>query len=272
MTFFGSGDAIIETLNPIASIGETKMQDLCFLNLATASQPTEVKSQCRNRKTGFLETKRKGVTEIVHTITITANHYDWQALGFFHNEIPQAVASNLNVNKVVQIPSGLTAPFEITDPDIVAANADSVRGYITEKGVWGDARSLKRTADSTTAPSDGTEIQIDDANSKIVVHQSLGGAYILYKLDEPYLAIQTIGVASTWEAFGDIEMFATLYGTEDFAEGIQVHFPTLIRTPAPPVLDLTQSPATVTITFEGNSVDGRPFPYRLLNPEYAVAA
>lgn len=272
MSIFGSGDAIIQTLNPIASLGETRMQDLCFLNIATASQPTEVKSQCRDPKTGYLVTKRKGVSEIIHTVTITANHYDWQALGFFHDEIPSDFAGSINLNKRISIPAGLTAAYELTDPDLVAANAASVRVYVAEKGVWGDARALKRTADNTTAPTDGTEIQIDSANNKLVFDQSLAGAPIVYKLDDPYTSIQSIGASAVWESFGDIEMFATFFGTGDFAEGIQAHFPQLIKTPAPPVIDLTQSPATITVTYEGNSVDGRAFPYRLHNKEYSTAA
>ena len=270
MSIFGTGDAIVETLNPIASLGnKTKMQDLCFLNIATSSQPSEVKSQCRDPKSGLLVTKRKAITEVVHTVTITANHYDWQSLGFFHDELPQDAATSMNVNKRVQIPAGITAPFVITDADIVTANMGSVGVYVTESGGWGDARTLICTAPGV-APADGTEFQLDDTANTLTFHQDLAGASILYKFDQAYTAIQTIGVNPVWEAYGDMELYASLFGTGDFPAGLRLHFPELVRSSAPPQIDLSQSPATVTITFEANSVDGRPYPYRLLNPAYAT--
>ena len=271
MSIFGSGDAMVETIDVVPSLGETRMQDLCFQNIAVQSQPQEVQSQCRDPKTGFLVTKRKGVTEITHTVTITATHYDWQALGLFHDEIPSDVTGNINLNKRITIPTGLTAPYVLTDPDIIAANLASIRVYVTEKGVWGDARALIRTAAPGTAPIDGTEVQIDDATNSLTFDPSLAGASILYKLDDAYAPISSIGVNTVWESFGDVQMWATLFGTGDFAEGIRIHFPRLIRTPAPPTIDFSQSPATITVTFEAYTADGRAFPYRLYNPEFGIA-
>ena len=272
MALFGHGDAIIETKNPLASLGHTLMQELCYAQLSVATQPTEVKARCRDRKTGLLVTKRTGLSEVVHTVTLTLEHTDWKHMGFLHDEIPASSATSINRNKDLIIPSNQTTPYEVTDVDITAQNADTVRAYVSEKGIWGDAMYLKRTADNATAPADKTEFQVDDTTSKIVFHQDLAGARILYKLDESYTAIETIGVNETWSAFGDIEMWFTGYGQNDFAEGLIYHFPEMVRTAAPPVFNYDQSPVTATVTFEANSLRGRKFPYEIYNPEYSTAA
>lgn len=272
MALFGHGDAVIETKDPIPALGHTLLQELCYAQLSVATQPTEVKARCRNRKTGLLVTKRTGLSEIVHTVTLTLEHTDWKHMGFLHDEIPVSTATSINRNKDVIVPSDQTTPFEVTDADITATNAAGIRAYVSEKGVWGDAMYLKRTADNTTAPADKTKFQVDDTNSKLVFHQDLAGARILYKLDEPYSAIETIGVAETWQAFGNIEMWFTAYGKDDFEEGLVYHFPEMVRTAAPPVFNYDSSPVTVTVTFEANSANGRNFAYEIYNPELATVA
>jgi hypothetical protein len=269
MALFGYGDGIMETKKPIPSLGHTLMMELCFAQLAVATQPTEVKARCRDKKTGLLVTKRTGLSEIVHTVTLTLEHTDWKHMGFLHDEIPADAATSINRNKEITVPSSQTAPYEVTDPDITATNAEGVRAYVSEKGTWGDAIYLKRV---NAAPANKKEFQVNGATGKIIFHQDLKGARILYKLDEPYTAIQTIGETETWEAFGDVQLWFTAYGEDDFAEGLVYHFEQLVRTAAPPVFNYDQSPITATIAFEARSSKGRKFPYEIYNAEYSTAA
>ena len=265
MSFFGIGDLVVETLNPIASLGHTALFELCITQLATASNPTETRSQCRDPKSGQLVTKRKSVGEVIHTVTITATHYDWQSLGFFHGEIPTDVARDINKNVRVTVPAGLT----ITDTEIDATNADTVRAYVTEKGTWGDAQIIKIVS---AAPTSKYEVQVDGATSTITFHADLEGASIIYKYKEAYAPIQSIGATDTFERYGDLEMWYTAKGEDDFSEGVVYHFPKLVASVTPPTIDFSQSPATISVSFEASGNYGRGFPYELYNPELAIAA
>lgn len=272
MAIFGHGDAIIETKSIVPSLGHTLMQELCYAQLSVSTQPTEVKARCRDRKTGQLVTKRTGLSEVVHTVTLTLEHIDWKHMGFLHDELPADAAISKNTNKEITVPSNQTGVFTVTDTDITATNESGIRAYVSEKGTWGDAIYLKRTADAATAPAAKDEFQVDGTNNQIVFHEELAGARILYKLDEPFSAIQSIGTNETWESFGNIELYFTAYGEDDFAEGLTYYFPELVRTAAPPVFNYDQSPVTATVTFEANSLKGRKYPYEILNEEYSTAA
>ena len=267
MTKFGHGSLICETLNPIPSLGQTLMMELCYAGIAVQSNPTEVQSRCRDRNTGVLRTKRKGLNEIIHTVTLTFEHMDWKHIGFFHDELPQDAATSVNQTKFITVPTA--TPYEVTDVDITATTAPNVRAYVTTKGSWGDAIYLKNV---TAAPIDKTEVQVDETNSKLVFHESLAGAEVAYIVDQDYSAIQTIGYNDTWESFGNLEIWFKAYGKEDFEEGLVYHFPEMIRTAAPPVINWDQSPITVSVTYEANSVKGRVYPYEIYNAEFATAA
>lgn len=266
MTQFGHGSLTIETLNPVPSLGQTLMMELCYAGVAVQSNPTEVQSRCRDRKTGILKTKRKGLNEIIHTVTLTFEHMDWKHLGFFHDELPQDAATATNQTKFVTVPTA--SPYEITDTDITATTAPNVRAYVTTKGSWGDAIYLKNVS---VATADKTQVQVDETTSKLVFHEELAGAEVAYIVDQDYNAIQSIGYNDTWESFGNIEMWFKAFGTEDFDENLAYHFPEMIRTVAPPVINWDQSPITVSVTYEANSVTGRTYPYQIYNPEYAIA-
>ncbi|NES91867.1 hypothetical protein [Okeania sp. SIO2B9] len=267
MTQFGHGSLIIETKNIVPSVNQTVSMELCYAGIAIASNPTEVQSQCRDRKTGFLVTKRKGLSEIIHTVTLTFQHGDWQHMGFFHDEIPTDASGNVRKSEFINVPS--TAPFEVVDANITAQNAAQIRAYLTEKGTWGDAGFLQNV---NAAPSAVKEVQVDEVNSKLVFDQALAGAEVGYFYDKSYAPIQTIGASDAPENYGDISAWFKSFGDDDFDSGLAYYFPNLIRNRVPPTIDFNASPMTVSVTYEATNTKGRLFPYEIYNEEYATAA
>ena len=266
MSEFGFGRIRLETLNPITSIGNSAMLELCITQLTVDSTPTEVTARCRNRDTGFLETKSKGLSELIHNITITWEAQDWAQTAFAHDELPQDSATDNIPIKFATVPA---TPFTITDADITAANEADVRVYVTKKGTWGQAFSMTNVA---IAPASTEEVQVDGTAGELIFDSSLAGAEIAYIVPIPYTAIATIGEEASFESYGDIRLWYTAYGDDDIPEGLTYYFPSMTRNAGPPTIDRANSPITYQTVYEAVSLTGREFPYIVQNTEYGTAA
>lgn len=266
MSEFGFGSARGETINIIPSLGTSAMMEFSMTQLSVSSQPNEVTARKRNRTTGFLETKSKGLDEIIHTVSMTWEAADWAQLGFLHGELPKDSATNLKDIKFATVPA---STYTITDPDITATNAASVRVYLTTKGTWGQAISMKNVA---VAPAANEEVQVDGAAGTLTFMAALEGAEVGYTFDDPYSAISTIGYESSYESYGDIKLWFNAYGDDDIPSGITYYFPQMTPVVGSLSIDRNASPVTMSVNYEASSVTGRNYPYIILNTEYATAA
>ncbi len=266
MAEFGHGFLRLETLNIITSLGNPAALELCYAQLANTAQPQETRARCRNRTTGVLETKSKGLQELVHSLQITWEAATWADLQFAHNEIAQDSSTAVNDPNVADVPA---TTFTIVDPEITTANEASVRAYLPQRESGGLPQLMKKVA---VAPAARDEYQVDGASNSIIFHSTAEGAEAVYFYDKSYTAIQTIGLETNFERFGDFQAWFTSYGDGDIPEGITLWFPRLTFNAGPPVVDRNNSPATYQKTFESPSVSGRDIPYVMYNRDFATAA
>lgn len=266
MAEFGNGFFRAETINVIPSLGNRAAFELCYAQLANTAQPTETRARCRNRTTGVLETKSKGLEELIHSLQLTWEAATWGDMQFIHNEFAQDSSTAANDPNFSTVPA---TTFTIVDPEITAANEATVRVYLPQRESTGLPTFMKLVA---IAPAAYDEVQVDGTTNSLIFHSSAEGAEVVYFYDKSYTVIQTIGLETNFEQFGDFQAWFTSYGDFDIPEGLTYYFPRLTFNAGPPVADRNANPATYQKTFESGSVPGREIPYVVYNTDFATAA
>lgn len=192
-----------------------------------------------------------------NSLKIAFEYLDWFHLAFGLDEMPSTLASVwLPVWKEAIVP----ADGIISEPEILADNANDILPYVNVRGPWGDARPLIR---ATTSPVAANDFMVDVAEKEIQIHTDFAGASITYQVLTAHSNIPSLGVAAEVVSFGKLGFWGRGYGPE-FPNGILINLPDITRSGGPPAI-VTDDVPKFELSFTANTPPGSRTPYRYYN-------
>lgn len=199
---------------------------------------------------GKLVTAGTATGEETYILKLGIEAIKWQDIQFALGQLATTVATlSLPERKEAIVP--LTAPYEITDLDIVDT---SVWATLRDKGTWGQAKSLTRVAAVPTAG----QFQVDAATNKLVFPAVYAGARILYRLFKTQTAIDAVGVSATPVLLNELSFSGITYGDAETGR-LKFYVPKATRSSAPSI-----NPSDVTkldIEYELVATTSNPLPF-----------
>lgn len=197
---------------------------------------------------GVLVTAGTAINSSTWALTIGIQAVNWNAIQFALGELASTTPTvALPELKYATVP--LVAPFEIADALIVDQN---VRVGVINDNVGGPLTSV------AGAPANASEVQVDDANNKLVFDPSLAGVSVAYRVFDTKTNLSTIGVEDVYQAISQFS-FEGILNTD--GRDIKIVIPKLERASFPTINvdDVTQLDITFDLLNETNSR----FPFEL---------
>jgi hypothetical protein len=262
---YGAGNLIFET-SGLTSENSLRGQDLLYPGLFSSFELTSDTGflEAKALVAGKLQTVASGVNAETWTLKVTTQFIDWTAMQFGLDELSSNTSGAVvPLLKTATVPA--TGAAEVTDLAVTALTEPGIKVYIANKGDWGDRLFLTKVG---VAPANGTEVQVDTTNNKLIFHSSLAGATVQYVVGVTYSSIQTIGVASQADSFGSLKFSGKLFGTE-FGNGAYIIVPKLARV-STPALSVAGDVTELTMEFRALVPEGARKPYQLYNLDTAV--
>ncbi|HIK16132.1 MAG TPA: hypothetical protein IGS53_12725 [Leptolyngbyaceae cyanobacterium M33_DOE_097] len=261
----GLGDVFVKTTGLSGGATAQKMLELFLFNFEFVQEAEPKEAQ--GFVGGKLQTKSSAEATVSNTLTLSTQYIDWAQLGFTLDQFKR-VATNetMLVPKRVTVPT--SAPYEITDAAITAANTSSIFATVTGFGTWGQPGALAR-ATTPASPASG-EVGVDTTNTKLVFNAAQAGAPITYTVPVTYASVETYGGSGTLTRYGNIEFYGKLYSPESTDE-FQIYFPNLQRS-SRPTITIADDVPTLEIQFGAIAPAGWEEPYKVSNLDTAVLA
>lgn len=259
---FGAGNLAFCT-NDLATNGSLRGEELlfpgCIAEFELAADTNFAESYCLID--GVRQVTAGEISEETYTLTITAEFNDWTSLQIYYDELAQNSANVVVPQvKVATIPAGGV----ITDTDITAANAESVKAYISTRGSFGNRIFLKVV---NAAPAAG-EVQVDGAANTLTFPAALVGAVVTYIVDVTFTSMETLVLETVADRVGRMQFAGLVYGTE-LANQMLIRIPSISRTTVP-TLTINGDVTTLVTEYRANVLPGRRRPYELYDLSTAV--
>ena len=210
------------------------------------------------------------INEKVYTCTLSFERIDWNTIELAFGEFATG-ASGQDLTLPQLKSATVDTNGEVVDTDITASNAASIRVYLATPGSGSSAIRgyLEKVG---AAPTADTEVQVDDANTKLVFTTDNAGSIVQYSIDKTYTSIDAIGLPSGGAvnglAYDNITFSGVLFGTES-VNGYQIILPKLTRI-SQPALSVTGDLVTLEVQYRAEVPAGGREPYKLYRLDSAV--
>jgi len=247
----GAGSLFVKTTNLTAgnSIrGQNLLFPLCIASFSLDFDTQLAESKC------LIDGKRQitaaAITEEIASMKISFEFADFKTLGFAYDEISQTSTTvQIPVIKTATVPTA--SPYEIVDAEIVTGNLASVLVY----------KNSPTTSYMVSNATPTTAEHFLASAGKITFAAASAGASVSYTILKTFSTIETIGVESAADSFGNLEFNGIIYaGGSGERYGIQV--PKLSRVSTPSI-QITGDLATLEVDFRASVPAGQRRPFRL---------
>ncbi|MBL1176852.1 hypothetical protein [Pantanalinema sp. GBBB05] len=151
-------------------------------------------------------------TQVTYGFSVEIESIDSGTLALMFGETWGASASYTGKKlKRVTVPSA--SPYEITDTELADLTAADIQVMLAANSSTG---GLIRPLQVVTggAPANTNEVQLDEANTKLVFHSTHAGASIKYGHKEAY-TVESLGVVASPIALDDLKFFGVIATTRD---------------------------------------------------------
>lgn len=197
---------------------------------------------------GMVQTAGSAIRSSEWTLTLGIEAINWAAIQFALGELAGTTASiEMPELRYGQVPA--TGTFEWDDADI---DTNLVRVALLSDD---DTTSLTTVA---TAPSDATEVQVDDASNKLVFHADHAGRSFSYRVFTTLSDVSSIGAEQAYQAISKFAFEGIL--TTD-GPPVKIVIPQLVRSSFPNI-DV-QGVSRFDIEFDLLSVGNARLPFQL---------
>lgn len=205
---------------------------------------------------GIQQTVASGEGKVTHNFTLSTQLVKKEAQAIIYNQVPKTFSGTIAIVESFTVPS--SSPYELSVSTVTAANLSLI-------GVFSDTNGpLEPTADASTAPADGTEVQLDTTNNKIIFHSSLAGTTGSYTKPTVISSKPSFGGAGAATKLGRLKFLGKEYGWESEDDGY-VEFPALDRV-GRPTISFTGDVPTFEIAFRAAVPTGWSDPFRKIFP------
>lgn len=254
----GAGQLRMQTLDlDLGTYAQNLIYPGLILDFSLATDTNEKVAQAL--LDGRLEDVESAMGAVSRTVTITQQSMDWWGLGFALDEIP-AVSTNVPWDLYkdnIAVPS--TAPYEVVDAGITAANQASI--HVTQIGdsLGRNRRPLKQGAATPLADT----VFVDGAGGKLVFNAAQAGATIAYQIPKTWDTGETIGYNETYDTWGAIKFVGQLY-IPNMPQRVGIVFWRLTRSGIGNI-EVNDGVPTLQSTFKATRPAGRRAPFSLFH-------
>jgi len=206
---------------------------------------------------GFIVIAGSRTTSKEYTLTLGIEAVDWASLEFSLGKRSTTV-----VNRVLaRLRRGVvpaTAPYEISDPTITAANVANgkILASISARYVGGPMAYLAESSSSTPGPG---EYYVDTANNKLIFNAAQARAPIAYRVKQTYATMQNIGYDPNAIALDDVAFSGIAFGDEFVSKGVLISIPRMTRSSIPSLSLSEVTTLTVDFKLVEQPGEGAPF-------------
>jgi hypothetical protein len=194
------------------------------------------------------------------TLKLSTEVVNWGMMGLAQNQIERTL-TNFSLPRLKRATVPLTAPYEIVDTDLTAANTAKTLVSVDRFGTWGQTETLTLSA---TAPA-ARSVQINTAGTKLVFNAAQAGAPVTYITDQIIPAANVYGGPGQSAAIGEMEFCGTIYdNSNDPSKGQYIWIPRIKRFTAPK-LNFAGGKAKLETEFRCLSVPGWTNPFMMLD-------
>lgn len=251
---YGAGSLFTVTTE-LENNGSTRGQELVFPNCLASFELNADSSflEAKCLEGGRIQTVASAISEEVYTFNTTSQFIDFNTISYSFDEQKQ---SYTNISCPELVTATVDAAGEITDPNITAANADSILVYRNSRGSWG-GREFLTTAVTPGSPT-ANEFEVDTVNNKIITNVANAGAIFTYQRYRTYATIDAIGLGGG-EQYGRLEFWGVCYTTEGL---MKLHIPQMGRISTPSIT-VNGSVTELNVEFRPEILPGRDRPFEL---------
>jgi hypothetical protein len=274
---YGAGSLILKSRD--LNLEDTLRQENLIHPLSIASFELTFEDQNIEAKAligGKRQIVAAAISESIATLKLTFEYLDWNTIGLAYDELP-SMSTNVTLPQIRSKIAVSPTPgdeAEIADTDLPASilNADDYLVYVSSRGPAYDRKYLKviSTADGgTIAAVDPNTVLIDNTAKKLILDPIYNGAIIQYTIPKTYTSIETFGVESEYDSYGDLIFQGIVAGTEFGKSGMGIVIPKLSRISSPG-LTVNGDLATMEVEFRASVLPGERRAFKLYNLATAV--
>ena len=255
----GLGSTYLATTSLAGGPGAQALIPNPFFSFNYSADSTPIEAQ--GFVAGQQQTVAGGQGPVTHNLTLETQLIKRSTRSLLTQTLAKDVTTVVTpILKVATVPT--SAPYEIADPAITTANLATILVFDDING------PLTKTADATTAPTTGYQVQVDTTGNDLIFHSSAAGRAISYTVPYTFTG-KAYGGPGAATPLGELVFRGYTY---DFGnERSLIEFPNLSIINVVE-LPLTGDVPTFSLEFLAAVPSGWDKPYRLLEEATNTAA